>query len=334
MQARFSAGLWLFGGCADRFAPGGYSEFLPVEEQIRLAGQVEGLEGVELHWSTDFNGLDFAKTTEIVPENVEKIKRALQEASLAPSCLNVNTFSFPEWKHGAFTHRSAELRQRAVETAKTAVEVAKSIGCSTVGLWLAADGFDYPFQVDYRRHWNYLVEGIKEVAGVDPRARVAIEYKPKEPRTHMQIGTVGKALYVVQAIGLDNVGVTMDIGHALMAYESPADSLCLLTQAEKLFNVHFNDAYRYWDDDMMPGVIHFWETLEFLYYCKQTGYSGWIGLDMFPYRENPVEAARMAIENLRSIMGLVEKVNVRELEKAQETMDAVATQRAVRGLIY
>ena len=85
-KMKFSAGLWCFGGCADRFNPGGYSEFMSVEEQIRLAGQVRGLEGVEFHWSTDFEKMDFAQA-----------KALLKENNLVASNMNVNTFAFAKW---------------------------------------------------------------------------------------------------------------------------------------------------------------------------------------------------------------------------------------------
>ena len=150
----------------------------------------------------------------------------------------------------------------------------------------------------------------------------------------MQIATVGKALYLVNKIGLDNLGVTVDFGHALMGQENPADSACLLAREGKLFNVHFNDAYRYWDDDMMVGVINFWETVEFLYHTIRTGYDGYYGLDMYPFREDPVRTTELSIKNLKSMIKMAQSIDPGELEAAQETMDSVATQEVVRKLIY
>jgi len=334
MEAKFSAGLWIFSGPSDRFNPGGYGESLSPLDQIKLAGRAEGLEGLELHWPTDFNGPSWEGATVIIDENVEAVKAALKEAGLVPTCLNVNTFGFKEWGRGAFTHRDDNLRKRAIECAQRAVEVSKMIGCPTVGLWLGADGFDYPFQVDYSIQWERLVDGIRQVAEADKDVRVSLEYKLKEPRTHMQIGTVGKALYICSKIPLENLGVTVDFGHALMGGENPADSACLLAREGKLFNVHFNDAYRYWDDDMMVGVVNFWETVEFLYHTMRTGYSGYYGLDMYPFREDPVRCVELSIGNLKSMIRMAERIDDRALEKAQATMDAVATQEIVRRLIY
>jgi xylose isomerase len=320
---KFASGLWVFGGCVDRFCAGGYKPKNTIREQIELASKVKLLKGVEAHQS-DFDT--------ITPR---ELKRLLADTGLACTLVNTEVWGSPKWMHGAFTHRSAKTRREAIAQAKRSVDCARAINCPGIGLWLGADGFDYPFQVDYRLHWEYLVEGIREVAEyAQPDITCGIEYKLKEPRTHMTIGDVGKALWLAEEVGLANVGVAVDFGHALMSRESPADSVCLLARKKKLFNVHFNDAYREWDDDMIVGVVHFWETLEFLYYCKLTGYDGWFGLDMFPYREDGVKAADMALRNLRAMWRMLDKIDEKALVKAQRTMDAVATQEVVRKVIF
>jgi len=108
----------------------------------------------------------------------------------------------------------------------------------------------------------------------------------------MSISNVGITLMVINEVGMDNVGGTIDFGHSLMSQESPAEAVCLLQRQGKLFNVHFNDAWGYWDDDMIAGTVNFWTTLEFLYYCKRLEYDGWFGLDMFPYREDGKQCGR------------------------------------------
>jgi len=321
-EYRIAAGLWCLGQTSDRFCPGGYSDEVSVREMIRRAGDVEGIDGVELHWDTDFVDLSFAQMRDL-----------LKEHNLVCSNMNLNTFGYRKWKHGAFTSRDPQLRKEALELAAGAVTAAREMGCG-VGLWLGADGYDYPFQADYRQQWGLTVEGVRTVAQVDPTIDIGIEYKLKEPRTHMQIGSVAKALYVCHDVGLDNVGVALDFGHALMSRENPADSLCLLARSGKLFNVHFNDAYREWDDDMIPGTVNLWETIEYLYYLEVTDYRRWIGLDMFPYREDPVEACQMAVDNIKAMMKLADAIDRDSLEEAQRGMDAVATQKVVRRVVF
>ena len=320
---KFSSGLWVFAGCMDRFCPSGYSKSVGVKEQIKLAGKVQGLKGIECHQS-DFDQI-----------SRQEFKRLLKKNNLSCSNVNVNVWGSAKWKHGAFAHQDKRIRKEAIEEAKKAVRIAREIGSPSIGLWLGADGFDYPFQINYFKQWDYLLSSIREVGEyAQPDIKVGIEYKLKEPRTHMTIGSAGKTLAICLELGLENVGAVIDFGHALMSREDPAESLVLLSRHHKLFNVHLNDAYREWDDDLIVGVVHLWETLEFLYYCVKTSYQGWLGLDMFPYREDGVKAATMSIKNIKALLKMVEKIDFAKLERAQRTMGALKTQEVIRKVVF
>ena len=136
-------------------------------------------------------------------------------------------------------------------------------------LWPGQDGFDYPFQADYSRCWRLLIDGIGEVAAHRPDVRIAIEYKPKEPRAHLFVRNAGTLLHLLHEIGLANVGATIDLGHSLVAGENAAEAAVLLADAGKLFQVHVNDNYRDWDHDLMVGTISSGKRLN-----SSTGSSG------------------------------------------------------------
>ena len=320
---KFSVGLWALDGTSDRFCRQGYSESLPLKELIQNAAKVPGCRAVECH-QTDFNNVSVKQYVKIMSDN-----------GLVTSNVNTNVWADAVFKHGAFTHRDKSIRTRALDEGKRSVDIAREIGSPGAALWLGSDGSDYPFQVDFTEQWDLIVDGIGQMGEyAAPDIRIGVEYKLKEPRNHMTIGSMGKALVICLELGMDNVGVTVDFGHALMSKESPAESVACLARHGKLFNVHFNDAYREWDDDMIPGTVHVWETLEFLYYCRKTGYDGWYGLDMFPYREDGLAACTMAIKNLRDMLKLVDKLNESALRRAQRSMDAIASQKVVRRMIY
>lgn len=320
---KISVGLWVLGQTADRFCPSGYGPVVPLEEQVRIAAGLDGVEGVECHGS-DFDSFEVARYADLVGE-----------AGLVTTNVNTNVWGTAKYGLGAFTHRDPAIRRQALDEGKRSCALARELGAPSVALWLGADGFDYPWQIDYQTHWDLLIDGIREIAAeAAPDLRVGVEYKQKEPRTHMSISNVGVCLMALLEINQAHVGGTIDFGHALMAQEHPAESVCLLQRYGKLFNVHFNDAWGHWDDDMIPGTVNFWTTLEFLYYCRKTGYAGWFGLDMFPYREDGGEAAQMAVDNIRAMWGKLDGIDEAALAAAQETMGAIATQRVVRRVLY
>ena len=322
-EFKYSSGLWLFGNTGDRFNLAGYKTNVPIADQVRSAAKVRGIKGVECH-QTDFD--------EISTKDYAKV---VADCGLVTTNVNTNLWGSAKWMHGAFSHRDPKIRADAIAEAKRSVDCAREIGSPSVGLWLGADGFDYPFQIDYTTQWNLIIDGIRQIAQyAAPDIKVGIEYKLREPRNRMTIGDAGKALALVLEIGMDNVGCVIDFGHALQCRESPGESVAIFARHGKLFNIHFNDSFRDWDDDMIVGTVHVWETLEFLYYCKATGYDGWFGLDMFPYREDGVAAAQMAIDNIEALAALLDGLDIEELKAAQRTMDAVQTQAIVRRLLF
>ncbi len=132
---------------------------------------------------------------------------------------------------------------------------------------------------------------------------------------------------------MKNVGVAMDFSHALMAGESPAESIAFLTRSNKLFKVFFSDCYRLWDDVLLPGTVHMWELMEALFYLKATKYKGFMTLDVLPHRIDPSQACQIAIGNLAIFWKKLEKLDPNELKKAQKTMDAVESQRIIRRVM-
>jgi hypothetical protein len=86
--------------------------------------------------------------------------------------------------------------------------------------------------------------------------------------------------------GAPKAGVTIDTGHSFFACEDVAEAAVMLSMyGDKLFHLHFNDNDRYWDDDMIVGLVHFVEYVELLFWLREMSYAGWYSMDKYPYRE-------------------------------------------------
>jgi xylose isomerase len=123
----------------------------------------------------------------------------------------------------------------------------------------------------------------------------------------------------------------IDVGHALMGYETTAESAALLQHfGNKLFYMHFNDNWRLWDDDMTVGSVHTIETLELLYWLDRMNYTGWYALDIFPYRENGMRAAQESIRWIQGLQALLDKIGRERFDNviaASDSMEASALLR-------
>ena len=272
---RFGAGLWLFGQFVDRYATDAYGPEVDTLQAIERAGSVGGLEVLDINYP--FGG-DIA---------VDEVRGALDAAGLSAWCITPHIYT-RDFTRGAFTNPDPAVRTRALALCEEAVGVAKQLGTSTVKLWPGQDGFDYPFQANYKELWRLELEGVRTVADFDADVRVAIEYKSKEPRTHISLSTAARTLVGILSLDRDDVGIVVDLGHSLFAKEAPADVLSLVNEHGRLFTIEVNDNWREWDDDLTVGSIHLVETLEFFLALRQIGWSEPILLDQFPFREDPV----------------------------------------------
>lgn len=64
---------------------------------------------------------------------------------------------------GEFTNPNPALRSKAIETTLEAAEMCKFLEGNTVTLWFGYDGYDYPFQQDYFRAYELLVDALRIV---------------------------------------------------------------------------------------------------------------------------------------------------------------------------
>ena len=131
-----------------------------------------------------------------------------------------------------------------------------------------------------RKRLDDLVEGLAEWADYNPDQKVVVEYKAFEPRTHIMLPTIGHCMTVINEINRPNLGINIDMGHALIMKENLAESIALCCRYGKLFHTHWNDNWKMFDDDVIVGTVNLWETLEALFWLDEWGYDGWYGPDL------------------------------------------------------
>lgn len=291
-----SVGVWTYGMCTDRYVGDGYKDKMLLEERISHIGKIKGAKGIEITYPGDIN-----------EDNYQEYKILLDKYNLSISGMGVEIVCDKKWATGSFSSPIESIRNESVELVKKAMDFADSIGVGVVSLWFGQDGFDYMFQVDYAQAFKNMVECIKVCAKHKPNIKLGIEYKVSEPRLKCMINSASKALSVCLLSGCENVGVTLDVGHALNAGENLAEVVSLLISQNRLFHLHLNDNYLIADDDMPIGSVHFLQFLEMFYWLKKLGYKGWYSLDMYPYRDDPDEAVKASITFIEKMDELVDK---------------------------
>lgn len=321
---KFAIILGNLGNTCDRFLSSGYKEQPSKEQMLSQAAAIDGVQGVELVGNWD-----------ITTDNTEEMGDLLSKHGLMCVSIIPDHFAEKRWGYGALAAKDPSVRRQAVEETARMAEAARALGCPLINIWPGQDGYDYPFQADYRQERLWIEESVRSLCRDYPDIRFSLEYKAKEPRTHSYLARCADTLLVAQRVGTDNVGVTIDTGHSFVAGENVAEAAVMLQMyGNKLFHLHFNDNYRSWDDDMIVGSVHLTEYVELLFWLKETGYDGWYSMDQYPYREDAQGALRESIEFLKALGTLLDAKSVEELRELVKRGDAVKSTQWLRRRIF
>jgi xylose isomerase len=301
MNWRFCVNAGFFGRRRDRFTE--YQPDRSLEEKFELISQIDGIEGVELKYPFDLKDVAFAK-------------RLLEDHRLVCSAVNVDIKDAAYFRYGALSAASKAAREKAVSMLREGMDAAAALGANLVSTCPLAEGYDYPFQIDYQDAWGHFIDSVKAVVEFRDDIKLALEYQPHEPHSKILLGNVGMMLHVCAEVGRPNVGANLDIGHSFAALETPAESAALLAGKGRLFYVHTNDNTGNGGDwDMISGTVHFWHWLELLHTLDRVGYTGWLGGDIAPKHFGPVQAFDTNTRMIQRMIGLLDRIGSDQLEK-------------------
>ena len=280
------------------------------------------------------NAADLNYPDHFVDESPADLLRALKDNDIMLNGMAMRYYTEPGYKLGAFTHPNSTVRRAALEETKRGLDVLAEMGGNLMTLWMGQDGFDYSFQMDYKRAWGDTIDAMIQVADHNPAIDIALEYKPNEPRSFALLPDAATTLLAIKEIGRDNTGVTLDFAHVLYADEMPAFAAALVARHSRILGVHLNDGYGKWDNGLMVGAVHPIQTIELLVELERSSYEGAIYFDTFPDHSglDPVDEAQTNIEVLQRLRAIAGKlIHNGELQLAIARQDAPMAMRIVQA---
>lgn len=302
------------GKLKDRFCD--YHEAKTPEEKIASVAQVKGAQGIEIVYPYEC-------------EDLGAVKGALKKHQLGVAAVNVNIKGEPEFIHGSSSVNTKKLRDKAIRFICEGMDVAAALGTDKVTCCPLSDGYDYLFQADYQKAWKNMVSTFKEAARHRKDIRLSLEYKGSETRVNCYLDTAAKTMCMLEDIDEPNLGITIDVGHALFMGETVAESVCLAQTRGIPYYIHINDNNRRWDWDLIPATRNLWDCLEMFFYLKKFNYQGWVTSDMSPMRLDPIEAFERTIATTNKMIAIVNRINCRQL---QSLIDRERTVEALKWL--
>jgi xylose isomerase len=317
---RFCFGPWNISEGADPYGP----TTRPAQSFDWKLTQLKklGFDAMMFHDDDAVPDIDEKSDTQLRKESGE-LKKKLDDHGVVAEIVAPRLWFSPMTIDGAYTSNDPKCRKYAVERSLRCIDVANTLDCDLIVLWLAREGSYLRESKNARRCVDQLVEAIDKMLAHDKKIRIAIEPKPNEPMDVAYIPTIGHALAIAQLTrDPKRVGALIESAHAILAGLDPADEIDFACAFNKLWSIHLNDQNGLKFDQDKPFAsanlrvaFNQVRALERNGYGKQGEY---VAFDVHPFRPTKVEHWLKHLENSRrTFLHLIEKARTFDETKAK-----------------
>jgi sugar phosphate isomerase/epimerase len=274
------------------FSTNAYLKYSFPEAALRLA-QI-GYAGVEI-----MADVPHAWPAYMLSEQLQAIRDALTANRLAIS--NINSFMMhavndPRQKYWypSWIEPDRHYRQIRIDHTRRALTLAKQLGAPCITT--APGGPVEPGQT-WSAALRLFVEMIRPVAEHAEKEGVLLLV---EPEPGLLIETADQFLEFMQHIDSPAVGMNFDIGHAYCVKDDPATTIPRVAKYIRHFHLEDIAATRV-HHHLVPGegAIDFGPVLRAI---QAMHYNGWVTIELYPYVDDPDQAARTALSRVREIL--------------------------------
>jgi sugar phosphate isomerase/epimerase len=196
---------------------------------------------------------------------------------------------YPSW-----IEPDPHYRQIRIDHTTRALTLARELGAACV---TTEPGGPVPEGVSWQSQLRLFVEMLKPVLEHAEREGVLLLI---EPEPGLLIETADQFLELMQHLDSPAVGLNFDIGHAYCVNDDPATTIPRVAQWIRHFHLEDIAATRV-HHHMVPGdgAIDFVGALKAI---KALNYDGWVTIELYPYVDDPDDAARRALAHVTGIL--------------------------------
>mgnify|MGYP003993795477 FL=1 len=257
-------------------------------------------EGIEILSDIGYDGIEIVLDSPhtflpIKKERINEIQNTLKKNSLTVANLNSNTVS--GWSSSnenpfepSLSNKNEKLRDWRISYTKNAIDLAYKLDspsiCITSGL---LNSLNLSEELDFFKNSLILLGDYAE----QKQILLSIEYEPGL--------LINNSEDVWELISNDysNIGLNLDTCHVAVLGENISEIIKKF--GKKIFHTHISDCKNNVHFHLIPGLgdINFIEIFDSL---KKIGYSGYLTAELYPYSDNPKEAASKAFIYLKNLM--------------------------------
>ncbi|WP_135305201.1 sugar phosphate isomerase/epimerase family protein [Haloarcula amylovorans] len=261
------------------FSANAFHEYGPVET-VEILADI-GYDGVEPLFGGSH--LHPANTS---TEDIVAITEALEDTGLEISNCNAFMISETDFQHPSYIEPDADYRRERIEYTREAVELADALDADSISIQPGG-----PIPDGQSRAWGMetFAESMRDIVPMAEQRGVDILV---EPEPDLLIETTEQYLDFASRLDSGAVGCNFDAGHLFCVGDDPAEAVGRLSDHTPHYHLEDIPADRTHEHTQLgDGAM---DIDGFLQTVEDSGYDGFVTVELYPYQETAAETAREA----------------------------------------
>ena len=221
-------------------------------------------------------------------------KNGLQFSNVNAFMMNaVNDHRQPYW-HPSFLEPDVNYRRVRIDHTRRALDLCAELGAPHI---TTEPGGPIPHGMSRQEAVDLFVETLKPLAEHAENIGVLLLI---EPEPELLLERTDQYIEVHERVNSPALGLNFDVGHAFCVSEDLPKAIAALAHLTRHYHLEDIAATRV-HHHLVPGdgVIDFAEVVSAI---RQTGYDGWLTVELYPFQDDPDTAARRAFEVLNPLI--------------------------------
>jgi len=262
-----------------------------LEDSIREVGKI-GYSGVEI-----LCDMPHAYPPTFDDTQVKSVKETITSCGLQISNLNAFTlYAIGDVYHPSWIEDQEALKEKRIQHTVNCIRLAKKIGAKNVS---TEPGGPVPVNANRYELEKTFSDGLARVARIAEEEDVLVLV---EPEPDLLIENSHQFKKFMKTLSSNHIRLNFDIGHFFCVNEDPAELVYELS--ESIGHFHLADiASDRVHNHLIPGrgSIDFCRVFDAM---DNIGYDGFVTVELYPYQEDPIQAAKEAYNYLDKIIRL------------------------------
>lgn len=265
-----------------------------LEESIRSIAEI-GYGGVEI-----LCDIPHAYPPTFNQNEIQSVKNLISVCDMQISNLNAfSLYAISDVYHPSWIEADNRLRELRLQHTIDCVQLAEKIGARNISTEPGGP-------MDINSHYNnfnnaqlqrLFLKGLSIAAEVAQKCGIKILV---EPEPGLLLENSHEFLAFIKNLCYDSVGLNFDISHFYCVRQDPANLIYQL--CEYIGHFHLADISsdrRHYHLIPGKGSIDFGSVFRAI---EEVGYKGFVTVELYPYQDNPIEAAKVAYKYLNDII--------------------------------